>query len=276
MSRSETDEQQHHRGLQDTQALKDLMAEVDKMATDLGDALLHEQPKSEKDAIDHEEQWHTALQQAMGRSPDPMNDWEVPINSSLPRKKDDFQKKIDNHLSIALRQIAFVSHLNQNWIPKIYENINEDNRRQLMLRDEYTKIAKSFACAYQHATAWRMLKDFRDNSPAARQEKANQAKQEIKDEKEVMLRALIKGALSKHRPSGGWERYDLAAPVIASVLHPLIQEYSLPLPDDIDLLSEKIRKLIFTEPRLRKIYNENGIQPVPEPHKMRKVNFTFR
>jgi hypothetical protein len=120
-----------------------------------------------------------------------------------------------------------------------------------------------------------MLKDLRDNSPEARQEKAKQAKQELKDEKEVMLRALIRGALSKHRPSGGWERYELAAPVIAKIIHPVIEEYSLPLTNNIDLLSESIQKLIFTEPRLRKTFNENGKQPVPEPHKSRNMTINF-
>lgn len=276
MKRDEPPAQEFLDAKEDAQALANLLSILDINATDLANQALHEQPKVEKDAIDHDEQWNHAISQVAANEPDPSKDWDTRIHLVQPRDKKKLQQQIDDHLEIALRQIALVSFTHQDRIPKIRQNIEEVNRRKIMLRAEQETMAKALTCAHQHVTAWRMLKDLRDNSPEARQEKARQAKQERKDEKEVMLRALIKGALTKHRPSGGWERYDLAAPLIANILLPLIEEYSLPLTDNIDLLSDNIQKLIFTEPSLRKAYNENGKQPVPEPHKSRIMTIKLR
>lgn len=246
----------------------DVWAIIDKQATDLADKILHEQPLDKVDALDREEQWHRSLEQVASQNPDPVKDWDTPIR--LIQTKAKIQEQIDKHFDIALRQIAFVSYTHQYRILKIQENIAEDNRRIMMLRDESEKMIKAYACAQQHAAAWRMLKNVRDNSYDLRAVKGVLAKQEKKDEKDVFLRVLIRGAL-ENRPAMGWKSLELAAQDIAIILHPLIEQYASAFSEDIGSLSTKISKLIFTEPSLRNAYDENAKVPLSKPMKMRNV-----
>lgn len=247
----------------------DVWAIIDKQATDLADQILHEQPLDKVDALDRDEQWHRSLEQVASQNPDPVKDWDTPIR--LIQTKAKIQEQIDKHFDIALRQIAFVSYTHQYRILKIQENIAEDNRRIMMLRDESEKMIKAYACAQQHAAAWRMLKNVRDNSYDIRAVKAALMKQEKKDEKDVLLRGLIRGALIGNRPAKGWKSRELAAHDIAIILHPLIEQYALAFSEDIGSLSTKIAKLIFTEPSLRNAYDENAKVPLSKPMKMRKM-----
>jgi|TARA_R110001583_G_scaffold158927_1_gene310752 hypothetical protein len=246
----------------------DVWAIIDKQASDLADHLLHSQPEEQVDAIDREKQYHDVINQLGSGEIDPKKDWEVIIRPVLRKEK--IQEQIDKHFDIALRQAVYTCVKYQFYMDKIKKNVVR-TRQDVMLFEQGMDMIKAFACAHQHATAWRLLISVRDNSYEIRTAKAAQAKEEKKDEKDILLRSLIKGALTKHRPSGGWKSYKLAAPEIAKALFPLIAQYSLPLSENIDQLSDKIEKLIFKEPRLRKIYDENAKEPLTETVKVRKV-----
>ncbi|NYS59687.1 hypothetical protein [Vreelandella salicampi] len=136
-------------------------------------------------------------------------------------------------------------------------------------------MISAFSCAQQHATAWRILKETRNNSYEVRQNKAQAARNEKKEEREILLRGLVKEALSK-RPDNGWPGRVRTAQTIAKKFLPLIEEYNLPLPNDEDQLSEQIEKFIFREPSLRKAYNENAKEPLEEPTKTRQAKIITR
>lgn len=239
-------------------------------AGDLVDAILHEQPKSEFDAIDFENAINSRAIEIIWGKVDPEDDWSVVIRSVKKGVKLD--DKIEEYFNIALRQGVFVRLLYEGDMQRIIKYYTDSSRPGEMFKVG-EKMISAFACAQQHATAWRLLKEARDNSNEVKQEKAQAAIQEKKEEREVLLRGLVKGALSK-RPANGWPGHVRAAQTIAKKLFPLIDEYSLPLPSSEDKLSEEIVKLIFREPSLRKAYNENANHPLEEPMKMRKVGKT--
>lgn len=237
-------------------------------AGDLVDAILHEQPKSEFDAIDFENAINSKAIEIVWGKVDPEDDWSVvirPVKNGV--KLDD---KIEEHFNIALRQGVFVRMLYEESMQKIIKNYTESSQPGELFKVG-EKMILAFACAQQHATAWRILKEVKNNSHEVKQEKARAATQEKKEEGEVLLRGLVKGALSK-RQDYGWPGHVRTAQTIAKTLFPLIDEYRLPLPSSEDKLSEKIEKLIFSEPSVRKVYNENAKHPLEEPKKVRKVD----
>lgn len=237
-------------------------------AGDLGDAILHEQPKSEFDAIDFENAINSRAIEILWGKVDPEDDWSVVIRSVKKGVKLD--NKIEEHFNIALRQVVFVRMLYETDMQKIIKQYTESSQPIELLKVG-EKMISAFACAQQHATAYRLLKEVRDNSDEVKQEKARVATQEKKEEGEVLLRGLVKGALSK-RPAHGWPGHVRTAQTIANTLFPLIDEYRLPLPSSEGKLYEKIDKLIFREPSVRKVYNENAKHPLDEPTKMREVD----
>ncbi|MCD1585080.1 hypothetical protein K7H09_03550 [Halomonas sp. IOP_14] len=237
-------------------------------AGDLVDAILHEQPKSEFDAIDFEEAINSKAEEIAWRGIKPEDDWSTIIR---PVKKGvKLDNKIDEHFHTALRQGVFVRLLYEGEMQIIIKYYSDSSQPGKLFKVG-AKMVSAFSCAQQHATAWRLLNEVRNNSYEVRQEKAQAARNEKKEEREILLRGLVKGALSK-RPANGWPGHVRAAQTIAKTLFPLIDEYNLPLPNDEDQLSEQIEKLIFHEPILRKAYNDSAKEPLPEPVKLRKVN----
>lgn len=240
-------------------------------AGELGDAILCEQPKSEFDSIDYESQVVGMIKEISSGEVDPRDDWSVIIRSA--NKANRLDEKIECHFHIALRQTVFVRVLFEYHMEKIKENYAESSQPGALIKVG-EEMLSAFACAQQHATAWRLLKEVRNNSYEIRQEKAQAARNEKKEEREILLRALVKGALSK-RPANGWPGHVRSAQTIAKTLLPLVDEYRLPLPGDEDKLSEQIEKLTFHEPSLRKAYNENAKEPLAEPTKTRKSKIVF-
>lgn len=237
-------------------------------AGDLVDAILHEQPKSEFDAIDFDNAIDNSAIEIVWGKVDPEDDWSVVIR---PVKKGvKLDGKIEEHFNIALRQCVFVRMLYEGSMQKIIKHYAEISQPGELFKVG-EKMILAFACAQQHATAWRLLKEVRDSSYELRQEKARAATQERKEEGEILLRGLVKGALSK-RPPNGWPGPVRAAQAIAKTLSPLIDEYKLPLPINEGKLTEQIDKLISSEPSLRKAYNENARHPLEEPTKIREVD----
>ncbi|MCF2914483.1 hypothetical protein [Halomonas sp. Cn5-12] len=276
MSMIEIEEQQYLQIVNDSKALNELLSELDIICTELGTELLHEQPVDEMDAIDHEKQWHEALTQVVAGEPDPFDDWKVSIRLVQTTDKKKLQENIDNHLKIALRQIALVSHFNQHIIPQVRKNIHEGVRRHRMLLNAHSTIGKAATYAHQHATAWRMLKDYRDNSVETRSKKAAKANTEIKEEKDALLRALTKWALVKKRPIGGWKDLQSAALDIAISIHPLMIEYGIKTTKDELKLAENLEKTIFKEDSLRNLYNKNAKEELKKPYKIRQIPFSAK
>lgn len=236
-------------------------------AGDLVDAILHEQPKSEFDAIDFEEAINSKAEEIIWRGIKPEDDWSAIIR---PVKKGvKLDEKIDEHFHVALRQGVFVRLLYEGDMQNIIKYYTDSSQPGELFKIG-AKMVSAFSCAQQHATAWRLLNEVRNKSYEVRQEKAQAARNEKKEEREVLLRGLVKGALSK-RPANGWPGHVRAAQTIAKTLFPLIDEYNLPLPNDEDQLSEQIEKFIFHEPILRKAYNDSAKEPLQEPVKLRRV-----
>jgi len=245
---------------------------IHERASELVDHLLHEQPAHEVDAIDQQEQVLAVVKQIVEGTVKPRDDWALLIRPAQKGAKLD--AKITHHFDVAVRQGMFVICLFENDMLKTRENI-KPTLQPGRLHAIGTDMLTAFGCAQQHATAWRLLKDVRDKSFVTRSAQGVKANQEIKDEREVLLRGLVKGALTKERPAGGWQGHVRAAQTIAATLFTLTQAYQLPLPDNEDVLSEKIEKLIFSESSLRKAYNESAKEPLQEPVKLRKVNIHF-
>lgn len=237
-------------------------------AGDLVDAILHEQPKSKFDAVDFENAINSTVIEIVGGKVDPEDDWSLVIRPvKKGRKLDD---KIEEHFNIALRQGIFVRMLYEEDMQKVIKFYAESSQSGALFKIG-EKMVLAFSCAQQHATAWRILKEVKNNSHEVKQEKAQAATQAKKEEGEVLLRGLVKGSLSK-RPDYGWPGHVRAAQTIAKTLFPLVNEYRLPLPSSEDKLFEKIETLIFREPSLRKAYNENARHPLEEPTKVRNVD----
>ncbi|GKW48614.1 hypothetical protein [Halomonas sp. NCCP-2165] len=238
-------------------------------AGDLVDALLHEQPKGEFDAIDFEGTISDTVEKIASAEFNPQEDWSViirPVNNG-----EKLDEKIDRHFEIAVRQSVYVRILYEYNMGRIKENYSESSQPGMLMKVGETMLS-AFACAQQHATAWRILKEVRNKSYDKRSQAANQIKAEKKSERELLLRSLIEPALERLRPSGNWRSHVFAAQVIAKYISEISSSCSLPISDNEDELSEKIERMIFTESRLRKAYNENAKQPLDEPAKTRKMN----
>lgn len=236
-------------------------------AGELVDAILHEQPKSEFDAIDFENAINSRAIEIVWGKVVPEDDWSVvirPVKQGI--KLDD---KIEAHFNIALRQGVFVRMLYEGSMQKIIKHYTESSQPGELFKVG-EKMVSAFACAQQHATAWRILKEVKNNSHEVRQEKAQAARNEKKEEREILLRGLVRGVLLRPETKL-WPGYVRTAQMIANKLFPLVKEYNLPIENDEDKLSEKIEKIIFREPSLRKAFNENTKHPLEEPTKMRKV-----
>ena len=236
-------------------------------AAELVDAILHEQPKSEFDAIDFDNALMNKAEEIRLRGVNPEDDWSVVIRQVKKGVKLD--EKIEEHFHIALRQGVYVVLLYAEDMRRVIETYNESSQPGELFKIG-NKMISAFSCAQQHATACRLLKEVRDNSYEVRQEKAQAARNEKKEEGEILLRGLVKGVLSK-RPDNGWPGRIITGQMIANKLFPLVDEYNLPLPNEEHDLSEQIAKIIFREPSLRKAYNENAKHPLDEPTKARKV-----
>lgn len=157
---------------------------------------------------------------------------------------------------------------------KIRESYSENSQPRMLMKVGEDMLA-AFACAQQHATAWRLLIEVRDKSYETRSQNANQIKAEKKVESELLLRSLIEPSLERLRPTGGWRSHIIAAQSIAKDLATMAVSYSLPITRDVDDLSEKVQLMIWKEPRLRKAYNEAAKKPLEEPAKTRKAVINF-
>ncbi|MCH4565059.1 hypothetical protein MKP05_18330 [Halomonas sp. EGI 63088] len=244
-------------------------------AGELGDAILREQPKSKFDLIDYESQVIGMIKEISGGRINPRDDWSVimrPVN-----KENKLDEKIESHFHIALRQTVFVRVLFEYHMEKIKENYAESSQPGALMKVG-EEMLSAFACAQQHATAWRLLKEVRDKSYETRSQSANQTRAERKKERELLLRCLIETSLDRLRPAGptgGWRSHILAGQVIAKDLSSMAESYSLPIITDEDELSEKVQLMIWKEPRLRKAYNESAKEPLKEPIKTRKAVLKF-
>ncbi|EWH02091.1 hypothetical protein Q427_10585 [Halomonas sp. BC04] len=241
-------------------------------AGDLADALLHEQPESEIDSVDREEKVVGAMQKIASGEVSPREDWSVIIRPV--RKRDTLDEKIDYHFEIAIRQAVFVRALYEHDMQKIKQYFSEISQFGMAMKVGEDMLS-AFACAQQHATAWRLLRAIRDKSNQAKSPKANQVKAERKEERELLLRSLIESSLGRLRPRGGWRNHVVAGQVIAKELAEMAASYSLPITSDEDELSDKVQLMIWKEPRLRAAYNENANKPLDEPVKVRKVLLKF-
>ena len=241
-------------------------------AGELADSLLHEQPKSKIDAVDIEDQIINAVKEIARGEVNPREDWSViirPVN-----KKSKIDEKIEEHFEVALRQSVFVRVLFEYHMQKVREHYSETSQPGELMKIGEEMLA-AFACAQQHATAWRLLKEVRDKSYETRSKNANQIKAEKKEESDLLLRCLIETSLDRLRPAGGWRSHILASQVIAKDLSSMRETYSIPIIADEDELSEKVQLMIWKESRLRKAYNETAKQLLDEPIKTRKVFFNF-
>lgn len=241
-------------------------------AGELADSLLHEQPKGKVDAVDFEEKVISTVKEIAYGEVNPRKDWSVIIKSVSKGNKID--EKIGEHFEIALRQAVFVRVLFEHHMQKIRECYSESSQPRMLMKVGEEMLA-AFACAQQHATAWRLLKAVRDKSYGARSQNANQVKSEKKEERELLLRSLVESSLGRLRPGGGWRSHVIAAQVISEDLAAIAASYSLPITSDEDELSEKVQLMIWKEPRLRKAYNETAKHPLDEPVKTRKVVLDF-
>nr|WP_298410499.1 hypothetical protein [uncultured Halomonas sp.] len=237
-------------------------------AGDLADSLLHEQPKDMVDALDIEEQIISAIQELASGEVNPKEDWSVIIKPVSKGSKID--ERIANHFDIALRQAVFVRVLFEYHMQKIKEYYSESSQLGMLIKVGEDMLA-AYACAQQHATAWRLLSGVRDKSYETRSQNANQIKAEKKEERELLLRCLIESSLERLRPGGGWRSHIIAAQIIAEDLGTMAASYALPITSDEDELSEKVQLMIWKEPRLRKAYNETAKKPIEEPVKTRKI-----
>lgn len=238
-------------------------------AGDLADSLLHEQPKSKVDAVDIENQIISSVKKIASGDVNPREDWSViirPVN-----QKGKLDEKIEEHFEVALRQSVFVRVLFEYHMQKIREHYPESSQPGALMKIGEEMLA-AFACAQQHATAWRLLKEVRDKSFEKRSQNANQVKAEKKEESELLLRSLIESSLERLRPGGDWRSHIIAAQDIAKDLSAMAENYALPITSNEDKLSEEIQLMIWKEPRLRKAYNENAKQPLDEPVKMRRMH----
>lgn len=236
-------------------------------AVELADSLLQAQPKGEVDSLDIKEQVIRTVQAIASGEVAPREDWSVivrPVNNKVK-----LDEKIDEHFDIALRQAMFVRVLFEYHMKEIKENYVESVQPSMLMKVG-EEMLFAFACAQQHATAWRLLTEVRDKSYEARSQKATQAKNERKEEREVLLRSLIEASLRRLRPRGRWRTHILAAQEISVDLAGISDSLSLPISNDPDELSDKVQLMIWKEPQLRKTYNENAREPLPEPVKIQK------
>lgn len=236
---------------------------------ELVDALLEAQPESEVDALDIENQVYSVIEDIALEKVDPRADWSEVIKPENKREKLD--KKIEDHFNIALRQAAYARIIFESNMQRVKENYAE-SLQTAKLRELGKEMLAAFSCAQQHATAWRLLIEVRDNSYQTRSKKAAQVKAEKREEREVLLLSLIEPALSRLRPQGGWRSHVLAAQSIAPDLKNLSTSYSLDFFNDEDELTETVEKMIFSKERLRKAYNVNARDPLDKPVKMRNVD----
>ncbi|MWJ29291.1 hypothetical protein GPM19_13985 [Halomonas sp. ZH2S] len=232
------------------------------------DSLLHELPKSKFDAIDFNDKVESVVKELASGEVNPREDWSVIIRST--NKKVKLDEKIDDHFEIALRQAMFVRVLFEFHMQKIKEQYSESSQPGMLMKIGEEMLA-AFACAQQHATAWRLLTQVRDKSYEVRSQKAAQVKIDKKEEREALLRSLIETHLGRLRPKGGWRSHILAAQQVSIEVASIAESLSLPISSDQDELSEKVQMMIWKEPRLRKAYNENAKEPLDEPIKSRRV-----
>lgn len=249
-------------------ATLDSWQQIFDKAGDLVDSLLYERPKDQFDAIDDEEKIISVLKEIASGEIDPREDWSVIIKAA--NKGDKLDEKIDQHFEISFRQAIFVRILFEYTMKKIKENYSEHSQFAPLMKAGEEMIF-AFACAHQHATAWRLLIEVRDKSYEARSSKGAQVKAEKKEEREVLLHIFIESALERLRPGGGWRNHIIASQTIAKDLAAMAESYSLPITNDIDELSEKVQSMVFKEDRLRKAYNEAAKKPLDEPVKIRKA-----
>lgn len=234
----------------------------------LADSLLHNLPKSEFDLIDLDEKVASVVTELGRGEVDPRKDWSVIIRPT--NKNVELDKKIDDHFEIALRQALFVRVLFEFHMQKVRKHLSEHSQPSAIMKIGEDMLT-AFACAHQHSTAWRLLREFRDKSYEKRSRSANQVKAEKKEEREVLLRCLIDTLISRLRPQGGWRSYVLAAQQISIEVASIAESLSLPISSDKDELSEKIQLMIWKEPRLRNAYNADAKEPLDEPVKTRKT-----
>ncbi|NYS60553.1 hypothetical protein [Vreelandella salicampi] len=95
-------------------------------AGDLVDAMLHEQPKSEFDAIDFNDAINSKIEEIIWRGIEPEEDWSVTIRPvKIGSKLDD---KIEEHFQIALRQGVFVRLLYEGDMRRIIKHYTESSQ----------------------------------------------------------------------------------------------------------------------------------------------------
>lgn len=235
-------------------------------AGDLLETILKEQPKSEIDAVDVEVKINEVLKKIAYAELNPRDDWSVVIKNE--NKAENLDQKIKAHFDIAFRQGVYVRLLYEFHIKRVVMEFSEASQvSQINKLGE--EMIDAFACAQQHATACILLKEVKEKNFSARAEKGKVARKEKQEEEKVLLRGLIRGALSK-RPANGWPGYVRTAQLIAKSLSGLIDEYGLSISSDVDQLTEKVSKLIVSENSLRRAYNDNAKQHLPEPVKLRK------
>ncbi|MBS9403712.1 hypothetical protein KG088_08725 [Halomonas sp. TRM85114] len=241
-------------------------------AGDLADSLLHEQPKSEFDAVDFEEKVVSVLKKIAYGEVNPREDWSViirPVN-----KKSKLDEEIEKHFEIALRQAVFVRVIFEYDMQKIRANFPEVSQRSMLLRSG-EEMLDALSCAQQHATAWRLLKEVRDKSFEARSRNASRVKDEIKEEKKVMLRSMIEPSIERLRPPGGWLTPVLASQDIAKYIVDIFDNLPLSFSMGKDEMSQEIHRLIVKDSRFRKAYETNAKEPIVDPVKMRRVIVKF-
>ncbi|GEK49474.1 hypothetical protein [Vreelandella venusta] len=250
------------------------MTEIDswqivyKRAIELSVSLTKEQMNSEIDCLDIEEKIQRIAQDISAGCINPEDDWSLIIKPVNNKAKLD--EKIEEALEVAFRQTVFVRILfeyNMNKIVKEYV----DGLKAIEIMEVGKKMISALECAHQHATAWRVLSEVRNNSYVIRSQKANQIKQEKNNDREVLLRSLILPWLSRLRPRNGWSSHVLAAQEITPKLASFADSLQLPILEKEDELSEMVESMIWKEPQLRKAYNENAKNALKEPVKMRKV-----
>ena len=237
-------------------------------AGDLADSLLHEQPKSEFDAVDFEEKVVSFVKEIAYGEVNPREDWSVvirPVN-----KKNKVDEEIEKHLEIALRQAVFVRILFEYDMQKIKDRISEASQPGMIMKVG-NEMLDAFACAQQHATAWRFLKAVRDKSFNTRSRSGNQVKADKKEEKEVMLRSMVEVSLNHLRPQNGWRNPVLASQEVAEYIVDNFKGLPLNFPMDKGEISEKVHQFILKDSRFRKAYEDNAKEPIGEPVKTRSA-----
>lgn len=234
-------------------------------ACELIETILSDRPGNKAEENEFHGRVEDVMRSILKREIDPREDWSVVINTV--NNESALEEKIDLHFNIATRQSIYASILFEHDITIGRKKYSGSTALPSYIRKSGEHLIAAFACAQQHATAWQILKDLREKSYATRSAKATEAKKELKNEREILLRGMVKGLLVK-RESGAWPGPVRASQDIARKMMPVIEEFRLPLPIDMDELSEIIVKSIEKEPSLRKAYNDNAVSPLPKPRRL--------